>query len=191
MTLSNEQIWQAADELASEGVKPTIQAVRDRLGYGSYETIVPAMAQWRARQDVDRSVTVPIPKDLKAKGELHVNQLWNAAMETADASMHAEREGLRAAQAELAHEQQELGRVADTLNIKLVESQNGIETLKAQNAAIETELTAARSQAAALEARFQEAERFRSEERAERQALQAELDSARSALAAVQNQKRA
>lgn len=188
MKLEKAEIWKAADDLVREGLKPTVQAVRDRVGYGSFEKIAPAMAEWRARQDVDRSVVTPMPADLRERGEAHVRQLWSAAMAAADASMHAEREGLKAAQAELAQQQVELGRVADDLASQLSEAQKTAEALRGKNEAMAGEVTALRSQAAALQARYEDAERFRAEERAERQGLQRELERLRSMPAGSEQQ---
>ena len=189
MKLEKAEIWKAADDLVREGLKPTVQAVRDRVGFGSFEKIAPAMAEWRARQDVDRSVVTPMPADLRERGDAHVRQLWSAAMAAADASMHAEREGLKAAQAELAQQQVELGRVADELANQLSDARQTAESLRQQTEAMAGELTSLRSQAAALEARYEDAERFRAEERAERQALQVQLDRVKGDLLAGQQQQ--
>ena len=47
MALTVAQIHQAADEIDAEGQRPTLAAVRKRLGSGSFTTISEAMASWR------------------------------------------------------------------------------------------------------------------------------------------------
>ncbi len=49
MAITKEQVWAAAEELAAEGLRPTLEAVRQRSG-GSYTTIGPALNEWKARQ---------------------------------------------------------------------------------------------------------------------------------------------
>ena len=48
MAITKEQVWAAAEELAAEGLRPTLEAVRQRIG-GSYTTIGPALNEWKAR----------------------------------------------------------------------------------------------------------------------------------------------
>ena len=43
---TKEQIWSVADTIASEGGNPTLAAVREKLGGGSYTDISAAMQQW-------------------------------------------------------------------------------------------------------------------------------------------------
>ena len=44
--VTNEQIKHAIEQLNGEGVKPTIRAVRERLGAGSPNRIQPLLAEW-------------------------------------------------------------------------------------------------------------------------------------------------
>ncbi|KLD29517.1 KrfA, partial [Xanthomonas perforans] len=39
MAITKDQIWKIADQLDADGVKPTLSAVRKKLGSGSYTTI--------------------------------------------------------------------------------------------------------------------------------------------------------
>lgn len=48
--VSNDQINQAIEQLNSEGIKPTIRAVRERLGAGSPNRIQPLLAAWHDKQ---------------------------------------------------------------------------------------------------------------------------------------------
>ncbi|WP_425522231.1 DNA-binding protein, partial [Xanthomonas perforans] len=39
VAITKDQIWKIADQLDADGVKPTLSAVRKKLGSGSYTTI--------------------------------------------------------------------------------------------------------------------------------------------------------
>ena len=47
MALTKQDIWRCADELDAEGIRPTLAAVRKKLGSGSFTTISDAMAEWK------------------------------------------------------------------------------------------------------------------------------------------------
>jgi predicted methyltransferase len=47
MVVTPEAIWQAAEALETAGVRPTLTAVRNKIGGGSFTTITNAMGQWR------------------------------------------------------------------------------------------------------------------------------------------------
>jgi chromosome segregation ATPase len=66
MALSTlETIWQAADELEAEDIRPTLTAVRNRIGSGSWTTITNAMAEWRKRRQKDaRTPHEPLPDEI-------------------------------------------------------------------------------------------------------------------------------
>lgn len=191
MQLSREEIWAAADELAREGGTPTLQAVRERLGRGSFGKITPAMAEWRERQSVHQGIETPMPLDLRTRGQAHVEQLWTAAMAAANASLQPEREGLRVARCQLAQEQQDFAVLADELSAQVDRLQAALATAEHTTVRIESELLDARAEVAAFKARYDDAERLRAEERTERQGLQLELDAARGELLALKAQRAA
>lgn len=56
MAASREQILEAADQIAAEGQRPTLDAVRKITG-GSYSTISPVLNEWKAQQKTN---TTPI-----------------------------------------------------------------------------------------------------------------------------------
>jgi colicin import membrane protein len=49
MAVTKEQIFEAADQIAANGQRPTLEAVRQMVG-GSYTTISPALNTWKSRQ---------------------------------------------------------------------------------------------------------------------------------------------
>ena len=48
MAITKQDILAAADALDAEGAKPTLAAVRKKLGGGSFSTISEAMKEWKA-----------------------------------------------------------------------------------------------------------------------------------------------
>ena len=48
MAITKQDILAVADALDAEGVKPTLAAVRKKLGGGSFSTISEAMKEWKA-----------------------------------------------------------------------------------------------------------------------------------------------
>jgi hypothetical protein len=62
---TQEAIWKVADDLNAEGVRPTLAAIRKKLGAGSFTTISQAMTEWRRRKEKDdRPVVEPLPTEL-------------------------------------------------------------------------------------------------------------------------------
>lgn len=60
-----ETIWQAADELEAEGIRPTLAAVRNKVGSGSFTTITSAMAEWRKRRQQEALAPAePLPDEI-------------------------------------------------------------------------------------------------------------------------------
>jgi colicin import membrane protein len=55
-------VWTACAELDAEGKKPTATAVRERIGYGSYQTILRHVATWLERDPEDDEGPVEIPE---------------------------------------------------------------------------------------------------------------------------------
>ena len=49
MAVTKEQILAAADQIAAEGQRPTLEAIRQITG-GSYTTISPVLNEWKAKQ---------------------------------------------------------------------------------------------------------------------------------------------
>ncbi|EKJ5694690.1 DNA-binding protein [Salmonella enterica] len=50
MAITAKQIMQAADEIAREGLNPTLARVRKKLGGGSFTTISEVMIEWRTQK---------------------------------------------------------------------------------------------------------------------------------------------
>lgn len=83
MSINKEQIYAVADLLNKEGIKPTLAAVRRRLGSGSFTTISEAVNEWKlmqlsaieARQEI-------LPEIFKENLNRFGKSLWNEALNT-------------------------------------------------------------------------------------------------------------
>lgn len=128
---SREDIFAAADRLAAEGKRPTLEAVRQITG-GSYSTISPILKEWRAQKEkLETPLEVPMPPEVEAV----VKSLWAAALKAADARIAAEREALAKARAEMEAERDEAVQIADRMCTEL-------EAVKAAAAKREADLIA-------------------------------------------------
>ena len=98
MGITSEQIMGAADELQRMGKTPTLVAVREVLGTkGSFSTIAPAMAKWRARQAQTANAKVEIPVAFAARMKQQAEYAWADALNVAEDVVSSERDALRSA----------------------------------------------------------------------------------------------
>jgi DNA repair exonuclease SbcCD ATPase subunit len=176
-----EAIWQAADELEAEGIRPTLTAVRNRVGGGSFTTITTAMGQWRKRRQQEAlGPTEPLPdeigqhvdeigqrlSDIGQQLRVFGSEVWTKARVLADEQMIGLRQRLEAEKNEISAQMVEAVELADQLTEEVKDLRQQLaerealqaehETLKAQMAEMERrysdELARARDQAARHEA---------------------------------------
>lgn len=86
MATINEKIIDAATKLQDAGKKPTMEAVRELIGGGSFATISPVLRQWRESQQQHQAVTLEMPNDIKAIFDKSAAEVWRGL-----ASVTAER----------------------------------------------------------------------------------------------------
>lgn len=90
--ITKEQIIQAADTLLQEtGAMPTVQAVRERIGSGSYTTINTTLTEWRKEYAERIIADVPAMPD---KVQAAFNQAWSIAVRQTQEDMEAERQAI-------------------------------------------------------------------------------------------------
>lgn len=116
MAITTEQIHATADQLASEGIKPTQTAVRERLGGGSFTTIVEALKTWRQEQHTTAQLAeVVLPNDLAERSHALIAQLWKTAQSLANERLTKEREALEHKEALMTAEVEEAQQIVKTL----------------------------------------------------------------------------
>jgi chromosome segregation ATPase len=141
MATTKEQVWSAADDLAAEGKNPTLAAVRERLGGGSYTDISAAMQIWKAnRQAAAAPIREPAPAVVTERlGELG-GEIWAIALELANSRLQAEREALEQARQDLEASRQEAADLADQLSADLDTAQGTVQRQAEQIAAGSAEI---------------------------------------------------
>ena len=78
MSTKEQRIIEAASRLQADGKKPTMEAIRQEIGGGSFATISPALRKWRESQQQEqlKAVALEMPKDVNAIFEKFTNSLW-------------------------------------------------------------------------------------------------------------------
>lgn len=103
--ITRDEVFNAATALQEEGIAPTVQTVRDRLGSGSYSTISSHLAAWKAENTAQAAADIPPVPD---KVEAAFKTLWAAASRSAQQSVEADRQVLEAMRRELDKERHEM-----------------------------------------------------------------------------------
>lgn len=93
MAITREQIIAAAEAIEAAGAYPSAAAVRRRIGYGSYATIGPVLAEWRESRAKGKAET---PQSVKDAALRLAEEIWRQAQAQAQAALAAEREALQA-----------------------------------------------------------------------------------------------
>lgn len=76
MAISKQDIIDAAEKLQAAGINPTMQAIRDTLGGGSFATISPVLREWRHASGQRAIVSIEMPGEAKAALERAGVDLW-------------------------------------------------------------------------------------------------------------------
>jgi len=65
--ITREQVFAAAEELREEGIAPTVQTVRERIGSGSFSTINAHLGAWKEQNAGVAVAAIPaIPDKVQA-----------------------------------------------------------------------------------------------------------------------------
>jgi chromosome segregation ATPase len=76
MAISKQDIIEAAEKLQIADVNPTMQAIRDALGGGSFATISPVLREWRNASGQRATVAIEMPGEAKSALERAGVDLW-------------------------------------------------------------------------------------------------------------------
>ena len=154
MTTKQQQIIEAAEALSAEGITPTMEKVRERLGGGSFATISPVLRAWKAEHQAEVVQAQEAPPEAIEAGTKAAAVIWSAAMQTAasrieDAETKAEE---RAAEAEREREEAlaEITRLeveAGVINATAAQAVADLDTERQSHAETRTEAATAKTQA--------------------------------------------
>ena len=142
--VQESDVWAAADALIAQGLRPTIERVRQQIGRGSPNTVSPMLETWFATLgrrlgvagEQDPSVLQSVPDPVQRLAE----ELWNTALEEAKAAaskaldlreqaLKAEEQAFVAQQEQLAQREATMEAQKDALNQALQAAQNHAQDL--------------------------------------------------------------
>jgi len=132
--ITREQVLEAADAIAREGMAPTVMAVRKWLGGGSPNNITKWLGEWRQRNEsVKIAALPPLPEGVESA----MRQVWGAAWKGAQGQLEAEREALSRARKEIEKERaemlSEIGRLDGQLEEARTENRKTVEALETEH----------------------------------------------------------
>jgi|GEM_PF-3094095 len=163
MAITEQQIRDACDMVHAAGATPTLAMIRKAIG-GSYTTISPVLAAWKAEQAAKAVPSrEPAPQAVVDKLGEFGGEVWRLAVELANARLSAEREALGKLRQELEDAQQEAVTLADQLAGELEQAQrrvaeltDHISQLRDEKDVLHNEIVAAKEAAARLSASAEE-----------------------------------
>lgn len=150
--VTQEAVFSAADALAAQNLKPTLEAIRNEVG-GSYNTLSPLLKAWRNQQNTQVAAVLDMPDAVLSHVKTMTAELWRVASAEASARTQSIEEAAekRASDAE-----------AETLELST--AVNGLEAeLAAALAALERSTSEKEALAATLATRTEEATRATAE----------------------------
>lgn len=114
MAITKQDVWQVANEINAEGLKPSVVEVRRRLGSGSYTTITAALKEWvePGSEDLEQ---IPVPNEFQERVSQAGADLFELAMKIANEQLQKEREAWAVEREQLEAERNEAIRLADAL----------------------------------------------------------------------------
>lgn len=115
--ISEQQVIEAAEQLARDGQAVTVSAVREVIGSGSFSTINGYLGKWK--ESGDRSKPGDAPDMPETVGRA-MRQLWAAAWKEAQDGIKAERDALEAARRDMERERRDMAH-----EITRLETENG------------------------------------------------------------------
>lgn len=145
MAITKEVIFEAANSLKANGSPPTLAAVRNLIGGGSFTTISEAIKEWKAshtpiKAPIQESAPNAITGQLAAFG----SELWATAIALANERLATERTSMDASRIELEAQRSEAAELADQLAAELdIERANAL-TTNALIASLQSQLEEAR-----------------------------------------------
>ena len=173
--LTLEKIHAAADEIAAKGETPTLEAVRQLVG-GSFNTLGPALREWRQKQEVPAEAPGgKLPDSLREDLAGFGAKLWAEAAAGAERRTQAARDELDRTRQVMEEAKSELAEAADRLA-----GEN--EALKARCAEREEEIGSLRAELEAARQAAAEAQAHATAEKRVAEELREQLEATRKTL---------
>lgn len=131
--ITKGQVFEAANALAEEGTTATVQALRERIGSGSYSTISTHLADWKAERAGQVPANIP---DMPEKVTLAFHQVWSVAAHAAREDVETERQALEVMRREMEQDKADMSAEIERLEKEQDEATAKVDGLEA---ALETE----------------------------------------------------
>lgn len=155
--VSQQDVYEAADEMVRAGKTPTTIGVHRMIGRGSYTTIGNYLKQWEAEKASDDQVEVPaeeeaVPDSIGKDADHFIRKLWVMARKHEHDQLQAERDELNQRETELQEEVQEVVDASNDMQDRIDELEEALRDSnvrfeREQNDRIEAERQAALSEA--------------------------------------------
>ena len=166
--VQQEEVWTAADNLIADGLRPTIERVRLKMGRGSPSTVSPMLDAWFATLGSRLGVTntnKPTAGELPAPVRQAVTKLWESALLSA--------QGL--AEQDLLQTQQTLATERTAIELQAADLLSREQSLQQRQIAQDEVLQFARNQVSDLTSRLEQSQVLTHRRDAEIDALQLKL----------------
>ena len=155
--IEEKDVYRVANELVESGQEPTLQAIREKLGSGSFATISAHLKKWR-EQKIKES---PIP-ELPDALIVSLKQIWATAFREATAQFDSARLAWETERKKLADENENLLTEIQKLETTVGEEQNHRKDAEAKaegftkiKQGLENELRDAREKLASLQGKLE------------------------------------
>ena len=145
--ISKEQVFEAASALLEEGTAASVQAVRERIGSGSYTTITRHLEEWRKENAAQVPAHIP---DMPEKVMGAFRQVWATASMAAREDVDTQRQALEAMRREMEQEKADMAAEIERLETALEEAAAAREALDKEREAENAARAQAEEQTAAL-----------------------------------------
>lgn len=158
------KIIAAADELASAGIKVTMDAVRKKLGgKGSCSTLSATLREWkearRAAEAARAAIEFAIPVELSDRSMQHFTDIWRMARIAADNRLAGERKIFEEKILELEAERSEAIKDSDQIMTELENTTIALDEIKTRLQIIQAERDLALQHKIQAETRAEEADK--------------------------------
>lgn len=80
MSISEDQVYEAAEELSKSGKNPSALSIREILKTGSLGTIQKYLVKWRHKETVSASTQNPPPEELLELTRSYLEKIWGTAI---------------------------------------------------------------------------------------------------------------
>lgn len=124
--VTQEAVFSAADALAAQNMKPTLETIRNEVG-GSYNTLSPLLKAWRNQQSTQVAAVLDMPDAVLSHVKAMTGELWKVASAEASARTQSIEEAAEQRARDAEEETGELSTAVSGLESELVAAHAALE----------------------------------------------------------------